>query len=167
MNSPKLKILFQYHMLPQNHDKKYLTDLDQRSPDTVWKGRKLKSGVHGTASDSTSSFGPSEVLAVLDLWVPRCRPYSHPRTSNFVHCFRAWANIWKTNQESQDANKEFESPGRRGRRRSAEACLSDRPNSIPEFVVTHVSLSGLFRPVCIRIDLFVRVQGSQFWFFVR
>ena len=41
-----------------------------------------------------------------------------------VHCLRAWwASIWNRNKESQDGNKEFKNPGRRGRRRPMEACL--------------------------------------------
>ena len=40
----------------------------------------------------------------------------------FVHGFREkWASMSDRNQESQDGSKEFENPGRRGRRRSAEA----------------------------------------------
>ena len=41
---------------------------------------------------------------------------------NFVHDFRGWwATFCDTKEESQDGNKEFGNPGRRGRRRSAEA----------------------------------------------
>ena len=42
----------------------------------------------------------------------------------FVHSHRGWwDNSWDTKQESLDGNKEFGNPGRRGRRRPAEACV--------------------------------------------
>ena len=56
-----------------------------------------------------------DVLAVLDLWVPRSRPWSHCGRPSFLPC-AWWENIWDKNQESQDGNKEFENPGRQGRR---------------------------------------------------
>ena len=58
-----------------------------------------------------------DVLAVLDLWSPRSRPKSRRGRPSFRQRPSWWATSWDTKEWSQNGNKEFRNPGRRGRRR--------------------------------------------------